>query len=450
MNVELFAEKRILSVSQLTRLITGVLEENFEHVWVEGELSNLAVPASGHLYFTLKDAGAQIRCVLFRASARVLKFMPRDGMRLIVRGRVSLFAMRGEYQLIAEYLEPQGIGALQMAFLQLKERLSTEGLFDEKRKRPIPSLPQRVGIVTSPTGAAIHDILNVLDRRFANIHILLMPVKVQGEGAAAEIAAAIRDCNLYRRLDVLIVGRGGGSIEDLWAFNEEVVARAIAASKIPVISAVGHEVDLTIADLAADLRAPTPSAAAELVISSKADLTASLHSLELRLERAMAGRFSDLHGRLRGAKRALRDPVMLIEGLSQRLDFLQERMESSANGMVQCHQQGFNALVNRLRMKNPAVLVKTGKEKLQLLSERSVRAVRVHLDRTHENVARCSGSLQALSPLATLGRGYSIASRTIDGLVIRDSRQLEVGERINLKLARGKALCTVEETDYGQ
>ncbi len=448
--MELFAEKRILSVSQLTRLITGVLEENFEHVWVEGEVSNLATPASGHLYFTLKDAGAQIRCVLFRASARVLKFMPKDGMRLILRGRVSLFAMRGEYQLIAEYLEPQGIGALQMAFLQLKERLSKEGLFDEKRKRPIPTLPQRVGIVTSPTGAAIHDILNVLDRRFANIHILLAPVKVQGEGAAGEIAAAIRDCNLYARLDVLIVGRGGGSIEDLWAFNEEVVARAIAASRIPVISAVGHEVDLTISDLVADLRASTPSAAAELVISSKADLNSSLESLELRLERAMAGRLSDLRGRLRGANRALRDPVMLMESLSQRLDFLQERMESSVKGMVEHHHQGCSSLVTRLRMKNPSLLVEAGRERVQLYSDRGGRAIQVHLARTRENIARCSASLQALSPLATLGRGYSIASRTTDGMVIRDCRQLEVGERINLRLARGKVLCTVEETEHSQ
>ncbi|HYV30560.1 MAG TPA: exodeoxyribonuclease VII large subunit, partial [Candidatus Binatia bacterium] len=227
--MELFPDKRIVTVSQLTALVRGVLEENFEHVWVEGEVSNLAMPGSGHLYFTLKDAGAQLRCVMFRASARQLRFKPKDGMGLIVRGRMTVFEPRGDYQLIVEYLEPQGIGALQLAFVQLKERLAREGFFEESRKKPIPRLPQRIGIVTSATGAAIHDILHVLDRRFANVEVLISPVKVQGEGAAQEIAGAIRDFNRYRDIDVMIVGRGGGSLEDLWAFNEEAVARAIFA-----------------------------------------------------------------------------------------------------------------------------------------------------------------------------------------------------------------------------
>src|SRR5512146_544692 len=318
--MELFADKRILTVSQLTALVKGVLEENFEHVWVEGEVSNLAMPGSGHLYFTLRDAGAQLRCVMFRASARVLKFRPKDGMGLVVRGRLSVFEPRGDYQLIVEYLEPKGIGALQLAFVQLKERLAREGLFDEAHKKPLPKLPQRIGIVTSATGAAIHDILNVLDRRYANLEILLYPVRVQGEGAATEIAQAIRDFNRYREIDVMIVGRGGGSLEDLWPFNEEVVARAIYQSKIPVISAVGHEVDFTIADFVADLRAPTPSAAAELVVRSKAELDAEVVALVHRLEQGMRHRLANLRGEVIGLARSLKDPTMLLGHLAQRVD----------------------------------------------------------------------------------------------------------------------------------
>ncbi len=296
--MELFSDRKILTVSRLTALIKGVLEENFEHVWVEGEISNLAMPVSGHLYFTLKDAAAQLRCVMFRASSRALRFKPKDGMGVVVRGRVSLFEPRGEYQLIVEYLEPQGIGALQLAFSQLKERLAKEGLFAEAHKKPIPRLPQRIGVVTSATGAAIHDILNVLNRRFANVEVLIYPVKVQGEGAAREIAQAVKDFNRYGNIDVMIVGRGGGSIEDLWAFNEEVVARAIYHSRIPVISAVGHEVDFTIADFVADLRAPTPSAAAELVVKSKAELDAELDALSHRLRQAIHRSLADCRGKV--------------------------------------------------------------------------------------------------------------------------------------------------------
>src|SRR5512136_382311 len=324
--MDLFAEKRILTVTQLTSLIRGVLEENFEHVWVEGEVSNLAMPVSGHLYFTLKDAGAQLRCVMFRASARVLKFKPKDGMGLIVRGRVSLFEPRGEYQLIVEYLEPQGIGALQLAFAQLKERLAKEGLFDEAHKKPIPRLPQRIGVVTSVTGAAIHDILNVLDRRFANVEVLICPVKVQGEGAAAEIAGAVKDFNRYGEIDVMIIGRGGGSMEDLWAFNEETVARAIYHSRIPVISAVGHETDYTISDFVADLRAPTPSAAAELVVRDKKEIKNILHYLQGRLENEAVQIVQGYRTHLSHLVRVFREPEKKIEDHFLRLDDLLNRL----------------------------------------------------------------------------------------------------------------------------
>jgi len=444
--VELFPDKRIVTVSQLTALVRGVLEENFEHVWVEGEVSNLAMPGSGHLYFTLKDAGAQLRCVMFRASARQLRFKPKDGMGLIVRGRMTVFEPRGDYQLIVEYLEPQGIGALQLAFVQLKERLAREGFFEESRKRPIPKLPQRIGIVTSATGAAIHDILHVLDRRFANVEVLISPVKVQGEGAAQEIAGAIRDFNRYRDIDVMIVGRGGGSLEDLWAFNEEAVARAIFASRIPVISAVGHEVDFTIADFVADLRAPTPSAAAELVIKSKEELEAGLTALSHRLRIAMIHRLAVVSGELENLARSIKEPSMLLGRLAQQLDHLSERLSAAVReGMLRrAERVGF--FRNNLRLVTPAVQVERARELLLSLEARGENAIQRALDRSREAAAVSAGKLQSLSPLLTLSRGYAIACRLPDKSAVRDGRTLVPGDRLDLTFQRGGALCVVERS----
>lgn len=442
--MDLFADRRILTVSRLTSLIKGVLEENFERVWVEGEVSNLAMPVSGHLYFTLKDAGAQIRCVMFRASARALKFKPRDGMGLVVRGRVSLFEPRGEYQLIMEYLEPQGIGALQLAFSQLKERLAREGLFDEAHKKAIPKLPQRIGIVTSATGAAIHDILNVLDRRFANVEVLIAPVKVQGEGAALEIAQAVKDFNRYGEIDVMIVGRGGGSMEDLWAFNEEIVARAIYHSRIPVISAVGHEVDFTIADFVADLRAATPSAAAELVVKSKSELSAELDSLSHRLKQGIRHLLSDRRGKVQLLAHSLKDPSMLLGHLAQRIDDLSERLDLSLRGELQRLAVRLENLNNHLRLTNPGLMVERGREHLLALFARGEHGLRSSLERCRERTAINSGKLQALSPLQTLSRGYAIASLLPEGTVIRDSGQLTTGDTIDIRFHKGVAVCTVE------
>ncbi len=443
--MDLFSDRKILTVSRLTALIKGVLEENFEHVWVEGEVSNLAMPVSGHLYFTLKDAGAQLRCVMFRASARALRFRLKDGMALVVRGRLSLFEPRGEYQLIVEYLEPQGIGALQLAFAQLKERLAREGLFDEAHKKPVPKLPQRVGVVTSATGAAIHDILNVLARCFANVEVLIHPVKVQGEGAAAEIAQAVRDFNRYGNIDVMIVGRGGGSMEDLWAFNEEVVARAIYHSRIPVISAVGHEVDFTIADFVADLRAPTPSAAAELVVKSKAELVAELDALSHRLRLGMRHLMADYQARVDGLTMALKDPSMLLGHLAQRVDDLGERLVLAWRGEAKKKKDRVAYLCNSLRLSNPSVMVERGRERLLALVARSEHALHRTIERNRETVALNSGKLQALSPLQTLGRGYAIASLLPAGTKVMASDQLSPGDRIDLKLHRGGAVCTVNE-----
>ncbi|MGH7267157.1 MAG: exodeoxyribonuclease VII large subunit, partial [Candidatus Rokuibacteriota bacterium] len=320
--------RRVLTVTELTAALKDTLESRFGGLWVEGEISNLRVQASGHVYFTLKDDGAQIRAVLFRSRARRLRFEPGDGLHVLAFANLDVYAPRGEYQLVCEILEPKGLGALQLAFEQLKRRLHAEGLFDPGRKRPLPPFPRRVGLVTSPTGAAVRDFLRVLTRRFAGVHVVVSPVRVQGETAAAEIAQALQELNRLGGFDVLVVARGGGSLEDLWAFNEEVVARAIAASKIPVVSAVGHEIDVTIADFVADLRAPTPSAAAELLVREKAQLVAQVTSLGERLCRGLRRGLSRLAERLAALerRRVLTDPPRPLRDWHRRVDDLALRL----------------------------------------------------------------------------------------------------------------------------
>ncbi len=444
--LDLFSEKRILSVSQLTGLVRVLLEENFDHVWVEGELSNLSMPSSGHLYFTLKDTGAQLRCVMFRASSRALRFKPADGMKLLVRGRISVYDQRGDYQLVVEYLEPQGIGGLQLAFIQLKERLAKEGLFAEAHKKPLPQLPQKIGVVTSATGAAIHDILTVLNRRFANLHVLIRPVRVQGEGAAAEIAAAIADFNRYHDVDVLIVGRGGGSMEDLWAFNEEVVARAIYSSRIPVISAVGHEVDFTIADFVADLRAPTPSAAAELVVRSKAELQAELEALSRRLLLGVERKLTFLRETISGVRRAMKDPSFLLQHLAQRIDDLDGRILRAMAGILRQRTEKISALRINLRMQSPALRLERTWERLFALSSRLDHGQQLIFVRYRESVTVNAGALQALSPLQTLSRGYSIVRKLPELSVVRDSEHIAVNDHLDIRFHKGGAICKVAET----
>ncbi|HEY5513388.1 MAG TPA: exodeoxyribonuclease VII large subunit [Geomonas sp.] len=444
--MELFKERRVLTVSALTALVRGVLEENFDQVWVEGEISNLASPQSGHYYFTLKDAGAQLRCVMFRGAARALKFTPKDGMRVLTRGRLTLFEPRGEYQLVAEYLEPQGIGGLQLAFIQLKERLAREGLFSELHKKEIPKLPQRIAVVTSPTGAAIRDILTVLSRRFANLEILIYPVRVQGEGAAAEIAQAIDDLNRLGGLDVMIVGRGGGSLEDLWAFNEETVARAIHRSVIPVISAVGHEVDFSIADFVADLRAATPSAAAELVVRSKKELTAELDALSHRLDMSQLRRLERWRAGVAALSRAVADPTRILGHLSQRVDTLDGRLRREADLLLGSRGDRVATLLARLNRQSPALTLKRTGERLGTLSLRMDHALTRRLAGAAESLRLATGTLNAVSPLATLARGYSITRKLPERTVVRDSREIEAGDRLELSFAAGSALCRVEET----
>lgn len=392
----------VLSVSALVALLQDVVEDNFVQVLVEGEIANFATPASGHWYFTLKDETAQMRAVMFRAQNRLSPFRPDRGMKVLCRGRLSVYSQRGEVQLIVESMEPSGLGSLQLAFEQLKDRLAAEGLFAQEHKRSLPPFPATVGVVTSATGAAIHDILNVLRRRSAGVRVLIGPVKVQGEGAAGEIAAAIAEMNLHDEADVLIVGRGGGGIEDLWAFNEEVVARAIYASRIPVISAVGHEVDTTIADYVADLRAPTPSAAAELVVKERLALENHLDHLTMRMASQIRSRVQRLRDRLDAMRAVLRSPVEKIDLARQRREDLERRL-------------------------NRAVLTKIGNLR-QLLGMHSSR-------------------LDALSPLKVLGRGYSIAFDERDGTVVRDAAVVQTGQRLRLRFARGQCRVVVEATE---
>jgi len=393
---------KIYTVSDLTSEVRAVLEDSFSGIWVEGELSNFRHPSSGHMYFTLKDQESQIRVVMFRVANRQLRFQPRDGLAMLVYGALSVYEPRGEYQIVVEYMEPKGLGALQLAFEQLKERLQAEGLFDDSRKRPIPMLPGRIGVITSPTGAAIRDILQVLRRRFAGVDVLIHPVTVQGEQAAPEIVDAIRELNRRGGLDVLIVARGGGSIEDLWAFNEEVVARAIADSKIPVISAVGHEVDYTIADFVADLRAPTPSAAAELVVSKKDELAQRLDDLQARMAGAVRSRLDGLIVRVGGLERHLRllNPMERIRMQRRRLTTLWKDLTGWADGRL---------------------VVLNGELKA------------------------AAGKLDSLSPLAILGRGYSICVRLPGHEIVKESAGLVVGDEVEVRLHRGRLHCDVRE-----
>ena len=437
--------RRVLSVSELTARIRTLLEEQFVEIWVEGELSNCRVWNTGHMYFTLRDAGAQIRGVMFRSALRTLRFKPQDGLRAVARGRVSVYDPKGEYQIVCEHLEPEGLGALQLAFDQLKQRLSAEGLFDARRKRPLPVLPRKVGVVTSLDGAALRDIVKVLRRRFPNVHIVVRPTRVQGEGAALDIARAMAAIVRVAGVDVVIVGRGGGSMEDLWAFNEEVVARAIAGCPVPTISAVGHETDVTIADFVADVRAPTPSAAAEMVVARKDESSARIEWLARRVEAAMQTRLHRLEARLRtlearpgyaGVRGRLalrgRHAVELAHTLRQAL---RERLATRER----THQALRFALETfdirrRLGSVHTRLVVADGRL-------RSAAADGHH--RADARVRSVAARLEALSPLAVLGRGFAVCWNADRTHVIRDASQVDAGDRVRVTLARGELDCAV-------
>jgi exodeoxyribonuclease VII large subunit len=444
-------DRLVFTVSELTLRLKAALEEAFPAVWVEGEISNLRTPGSGHSYFTLKDEGAQLSAVLFRGRGRRVRFDLEDGMQVLVFGGLDVYAARGQYQLVVEMMEPKGLGALQLAFEQLRRKLEAEGLFDEGRKRPLPAFPRVIGVVTSPTGAAIRDILNIIGRRFGDLRILIAPVRVQGDEAPGEIIQALLNLQAVAELDVVIVGRGGGSIEDLWAFNDEGVARAIVACRVPVISAVGHETDFTIADFVADLRAPTPSGAAELVVREKLAVVEALADLYARLKQAVSAEVATYRERVEflGRRRVLTDPARALRDLHRRLDELQGRLRLGLRSSQRQVRHRVALATGALRSRNPLARIAGGAALLaQLrgrLSASAAHSVKVSRSRFAETVGR----LESLSPLGVLARGYSL-TRLPSGAVVRSAGQVAVGDPLEILLhegALGARVTDVKERD---
>jgi len=435
-------------VCELVAAVRTHLEREYTDTWVEGEISNFRAHDSGHLYFTLKDESAQIRVVMFRSSARLLRFRPENGMQVVTRGRVTIYEDRGELQISAEYLEPKGAGALQIAFEQLKAKLEAEGLFDSSHKKPIPTLPRRIGIVTSPQAAALRDILNILRRRHLGANVLIFPAQVQGETAALETSAGVRYFNKARNVDVIVIARGGGSAEDLAAFNHEGLARAIASSHIPVISAVGHETDFTIIDFVADLRAPTPSAAAELVIRSRQEIEEQVESLHRRLDKAI--RYHLLIARQNltelpqhGAFARMMD---LIHRRQQRLDELVYRLSQAERSIIEHWRRRFENLSAAVRHYDVRRVLANVRKDLNVYSAALVSAFRNLLLERKVRVERMDTALQALSPVAILERGYALVFDA-SGKLLKDAANVKPGDEISAKLAKGTVVATVKQKE---
>ena len=440
-----FSEPVIYTVSELTANIKDLLESTFDYVWVVGEVSNLRIPFSGHAYFSLKDDKSQMRAVAFKYLLNEIKFELKNGLLFICHGRLSVYEPRGEYQVIVDYFEPKGVGALQLAFEQLKERLAKEGLFDQSHKKPIPVLPKRIGIVTSPTGAAIRDILNILERRFPNIEILIYPAKVQGEGAAKEIVEGISSLNELGNLDVIIIGRGGGSLEDLFAFNEEIVARAIFNSTIPIISAVGHEIDYTISDFVSDLRAPTPSAAAELVVKRKDELKESVRNCAHRLEKAIRQHIIAYKGQISVLEKGLGDPKKVLDAFKLRTDDYYEKIERSIKGVLTANSLKLEGLYRELVLKSPKIRLEKLSMKTEQLEGKLFQTICNFISQSKQRLEFFANKLDTLSPLNVLTRGYSITLKTDTNETIQDSSQLSIHDSITTVLKIGRVKSTVDE-----
>ena len=435
----------VLSVSELNATIRDLLENALQNVWVEGEISNARVWNTGHLYFTLKDGAAQIKAVMFRSAVRYLKFKPEDGLKVVARGKISVYDAKGEYQIVCEHMEPKGLGSLQQAFEQLKKKLAAEGLFDPARKRPLPALPRRIGLVTSIDGAALRDIIRVLRRRYPNAHLVISPTRVQGEGAGREVAHAIRKVARIEAVDVIIVARGGGSLEDLWAFNEEVLARAIAASPVPVISGVGHETDFTICDFVADLRAPTPSAAAELVVRRKDEFFSHIDRIAERLDAAIHHRLRRMETRLHMLEArpgyAGFEGRLAVRGrhVSELASALRQRLSQGAARRARRHE----LLRRSLDQFDPRHRLAAIRTRLVSRDGRLSAAVRRRINVAQNRFGGLAARVEGLSPLAVLGRGYSVtwdASRT---RIIRDASMLKAGDEVSVTLERGAFDATV-------
>jgi len=438
-------ERRVFRVSELNSAIQHRFEEEFSGIWVAGEISGCKIAPSGHFYFALKDERSQLKCVLFKGSARFVRFKPVDGLAVIARGKLEVYEARGEYQLIIETLEPQGAGALQLAFEQMKKRLAMEGLFDAARKRPLPRLPRRIGIVTSPGGAVIRDILNVLERRFRGLHLRLYPAQVQGEGSLEQVCAGLKYFSTGQWADVVILARGGGSLEDLWTFNEEAVARAIFDSKVPVISAIGHETDFTIADFVADHRAPTPSAAAEIVICTRESL---LEQIEATRERALRSlRYQLLHGRQRlqerGTERAEALMHRAIGKRSQRIDDLEFQLRRLSKLAVDNGCRKLDDLKRRLQAADLRLKFARNRHTLELLQQRLDKTMQTNINRVARRLDDCQLHLRQLSPLTVLGRGYAIVEDSA-GRVLRSAEETAAGALVKIRLHEGRLEAEVK------
>ncbi len=483
--------KDIYAVSRLVREVRGVLEGSFPLLWVEGEMSNLAMPGSGHIYFTLKDEAAQVRCAMFKGRNRQLRFIPENGMQVLLRVRVTLYEGRGEFQLVVEHMEEAGSGALQRAYEALKHRLGEAGLFDAAHKKALPAMPTTIGVVSSPDGAAVHDILTVLKRRFPAVRVIVYPVAVQGIGSAAQLAEAIALADRRQECEVLIVGRGGGSLEDLWSFNEEVVAQAIFACELPIISAVGHEVDFTIADFVADVRAATPSAAAELAVPDAQQWLQQLQGHCRRLSLLMTHYLHNEQRHLQHLQRSLPQPKVVIHQQMQRLDRLEKQLHQAWQQGIRQYSQTLNYW--SVRLKHPQATIETQRYKINVLQNRLRRIIGQHQDqvthhyrdlsqrlqfksplpvvkqrqlqfgqlqtRLHHAMAQSMlvkqvyfqqqiRTLSAVSPLNTLERGYSITTDNKTGGVVRRAESVKVGQSVQVQLQQGQLICKVEETNH--
>jgi len=442
---ELVRERPILKPAQLNALARDLLEGSFAQVWVQGEISNLSRPGSGHLYFTLKDERAQVRCALFKQKATYLRFTPRDGLQVLVRGRLTVYEARGDYQLVLEHMEEAGEGALRQAFEALKARLAAEGLFAPERKRPLPRFIRHLGLITSARGAAVQDVLSVLSRRFPMLDVDVLPVAVQGQGAAAEIREMLARAANCGRYDALLITRGGGSLEDLWAFNDEALARAIVASPVPVVSAVGHEIDFSLADFAADLRAPTPSAAAELLVPERFELLAQLAQLRRRLDAAVGRQHTALAQRNDQAGLRLQSlrPQLRLERGGHRLALLRAQLDAALLADLNTRVQALRRCAQGLERMHPRERLATQRHRAALLELRLGSVIRRRIDQDVLNLQGLARALHSVSPFATLARGYAIVRDPLSGAVLRRSQDAQVGQELDAQLAEGALRVTV-------
>ena len=440
-------QRTILTVTQLNRATSQLLGEHFLSVLVEGEISNLNMPSSGHLYFSLKDANAQVRCAMFRTQQRRLAFKPENGKQVIVKAQVSLYEPRGDFQLIVEHIEEAGDGALRRAFEALKLKLLEEGLFNIASKQSLPALPKTIGVITSPSGAAIRDILTVLRRRFSAVPVIIYPVAVQGDSAKYEIVRAITLANEHKQCDVIILGRGGGSLEDLWAFNEEIVARAIFASAIPIISAVGHETDVTIADFVADVRAATPSAAAEHATPDQQEWLSRFAQLEAQLQQQLQRKLSQKQQSLAWLSKRLQQqhPGQKLARNAQRMDELELRLNQTIQTKLRHNKSLVEAKIAKLWQHSPAVTINNYKQKQDYLSKRLISVIRHKLESLNQRLLNDSQTLHAVSPLATLNRGYALVIQLPSGQIIRSTKQLRPGDMVETRLAEGRFTSQIKD-----